>query len=157
VNNLSSTLGVLSAMITPAVLIMACGSLILTTSTRLIRAIDRVREIMVIVESEGPADARQQMLLDQVGRSTRRARILQHALSQLYAAIGMFVATSISIGLVSLVHVPLGWIPLTLGLFGACLLFSASMMLIYESRIAIRATYAEMDYITSIASSRRPS
>ena len=39
---LTSTLSVLSAMITPTVLILACGSLILTTSQRLTRVIDRV-------------------------------------------------------------------------------------------------------------------
>ena len=38
-------LSVLSAMITPAVLISACGSLILVTSTRLMRAVDRVRDV----------------------------------------------------------------------------------------------------------------
>src|SRR5690348_8138150 len=38
-------LGILSSMITPAVLILASGSLITTTSQRLSRVIDRVRKI----------------------------------------------------------------------------------------------------------------
>jgi hypothetical protein len=42
---LSAVLTVLSAMITPAVLILASGSLLLTTSQRLNRAIDRARAI----------------------------------------------------------------------------------------------------------------
>src|SRR4051812_43874585 len=39
----SSAVAVLTAMITPAVLISACGALILSTSTRLGRVVDRVR------------------------------------------------------------------------------------------------------------------
>jgi hypothetical protein len=44
-NDLSTAMAVLSAMITPAVLISACASLILTTSQRLGRVIDRTRRI----------------------------------------------------------------------------------------------------------------
>ncbi|MBW4605240.1 MAG: DUF2721 domain-containing protein [Calothrix sp. FI2-JRJ7] len=44
-NDLSATLAILSAMIAPAVLISACGSLIIATSQRLNRTIDRVRNI----------------------------------------------------------------------------------------------------------------
>jgi hypothetical protein len=36
---------VLTAMITPAVLISACGSMILSTSSRLGRVVDRVRSL----------------------------------------------------------------------------------------------------------------
>ena len=42
---LSQALAVLTAMITPAVLISACGALILSTSTRLGRVVDRVRAL----------------------------------------------------------------------------------------------------------------
>jgi len=41
--SLASTLGVLSAMVTPAVMILATSSLILTTTNRLVRIVDRVR------------------------------------------------------------------------------------------------------------------
>ncbi len=43
-NGLPDAQAVLSAMITPAVLISACGSLIMATSGRLNRAVDRTRE-----------------------------------------------------------------------------------------------------------------
>jgi hypothetical protein len=39
----AAAIAVLVAMITPAVLISACGSMILSTSTRLGRVVDRVR------------------------------------------------------------------------------------------------------------------
>ncbi len=40
-----NALAVLTAMITPAVLISACGALIFSTSSRLGRVIDRVRSL----------------------------------------------------------------------------------------------------------------
>jgi len=44
-NDLSFPVTVLTAMITPAVLISACGSMILSTSSRLGRVVDRVRPL----------------------------------------------------------------------------------------------------------------
>jgi hypothetical protein len=148
-------MGDLTATITPAVLILASGSLILTTSSRLIRAVDRVREILPLMETLEPNGAsRRAMLMNQLSKTTMRARMLQHTLSLLYTAIGLFVATSVSIGVIALLSLRLAWIPLLLGFVGAGLLFAGSMLLIYESRIAIRALYAEMDYITHLASNR---
>jgi len=40
-----NALNILSAMITPAVLISACGTLIFSTSTRLARVVDRVWDL----------------------------------------------------------------------------------------------------------------
>jgi hypothetical protein len=40
-----------------------------------------------------------------------------------------------------------GWVPLVLGFIGAGLLFSASVFLIFESRLALATTFEEMDYI----------
>ena len=42
---LNSTLEFLTAMVTPALLISATGSLVLSTSTRLGRVVDRVRQL----------------------------------------------------------------------------------------------------------------
>lgn len=42
---MASAVAVLTAMITPAVLISACGSMILSTSSRLGRVVDRVRAL----------------------------------------------------------------------------------------------------------------
>ena len=149
---LSSVLGVLSAMITPAVLILASGSLIMTTSSRSIRCIDRVRERARELEALGTAtdeltETRRLHLYEQLTTNTRRARLLQKAMSRLYIGISFFIATSVSIGIVALLHVDVGWVPLLLGFVGAGLLFSASIYLIFESRLAMTTTYAEMDYI----------
>ena len=150
---LTSVIDVLSAMITPAVLLLATGSLIMTTSNRSIRCVDRVRERAAELEELGDGqdehtDVKRQHLYKQLEVNTRRARLLQKALSRLYLAIGAFVATSVAIGLVALLHINVGFVPMVLGFIGAFLLFSASVYLILESRLALTTTYTEMDYIS---------
>src|SRR5262245_62030540 len=101
---LASGLTVLTAMITPAVLISACGTLILSTSTRLSRVVDRVRNLDETFEqfssqegSGGVERKRFLVLFDQLDRLTSRARLLQRSLTSFYLAVSVFVATSLSI------------------------------------------------------------
>jgi hypothetical protein len=149
---LASVLDVLGAMITPAVLILASSSLLITTSSRSIRCIDRVRERAEELQTLGKGtdegtERRRQHLYAQLATNTKRARLLQTAMGFLYIGISFFIATSVSIGVVALLHVDVGWVPLVLGFVGAGLLFSASLWLIFESRLAVATTYEEMDYI----------
>ena len=154
--SLDSTLGVLSAMITPAVMILATSSLILTTTNRLVRIVDRVREMLpefeMLARSEQPDESKMAMLFDDLGRATIRARLGQQALGQLYLGLGAFLATSIALGVVAFARLDAGWMPLLFGAIGVALLFSASILLIFESRIALASAYAEMDYIRRISS-----
>jgi hypothetical protein len=154
---LKSVLEVLSAMITPAVLILASGSLIMTTSSRSIRCVDRVRERAAELEELGtatdpPSEIKRRHLYQQLEINSKRARLLQRAMSGLYVGISVFIATSVAIGLVALLHVDIGWLPLILGFIGAGLLFTASIYLIIESRYAITTTQVEMDYIIRYSS-----
>lgn len=149
---LSSVLDVLGAMITPAVLILASSSLLITTSSRSIRCVDRTRERALELEALGTAtdaltERRRTHLYKQLEVNTRRARLLQKAMAYLYYDITFFIATSVSIGVVALLHVNVGWIPLILSFIGAGLLFAASMHLLFESRLALTNTFEEMDYI----------
>jgi hypothetical protein len=157
---LSSVLDVLGAMITPAVLILATSSLLITTSSRSIRCVDRVRERAAELEALGKGqdegtERRRQHLYKQLEINTRRARLLQKAMSRLYIGISFFIATSVSIGVVSLLHIDIGWLPMVLGFVGAFLLFSASIYLIIESRLALATTFEEMDYIDRNFMNRR--
>jgi hypothetical protein len=154
---------VLSATITPAVLILATGSLILTTTNRLVRVIDRVREMLPefekqaeITKTDESGEQKRKMMFLQLDTATTRARLVQRALTQLYLALGTFLATSIALGVIALANFKQAWIPLTLGLVGVLLLFSASVLLIVESRISMNSTYAEMDYIRSISHHHAP-
>jgi hypothetical protein len=156
---------ILSAMITPAVLISACGSLIMATSGRLNRAVDRTREtsqrfaqlpsVAPDVEGrDGPDDEERRMLFVQLDVNTTRARYLQRALARLYWALGTFVGTSVAIGIVAVAGGEYAIAPVVLGLSGAGLLLWASILLVHESRLALTGLEAEMDYLWQHAQRR---
>lgn len=153
-DGLSSSLAVLTAMITPAVLISASGTMILSSSTRLGRVVDRTRSLSDRLQelSSGDSEAeffeeRLAMLYDQLDKLTSRSRLLQRALTSFYLAVGVFVATSVAIGVVSFAAGRFGWVPVAMGLIGACFLFYGSMLLVFEARLALSTTHAEMDFI----------
>ena len=142
-------------MITPAVLISACGSMILSTSTRLGRVVDRVRTLSDKLEElaqKPPSEAgeRQAIIFDQLDKLTSRARILQRAMVSFYLCLGMFVATSVAIGVVAIVgQSRYTLVPVIFGIIGACFLFYGSILLIFEARLALSTIHAEMDFIWS--------
>ena len=157
-NGVTSSLDVLTAMITPAVLISASGTMILSTSTRLGRVVDRVRSLSDRLQELPNDDAKadffeekRAMLFDQLDKLTSRSRLLQRALTTFYLAVGVFVATSVAIGVVSFSGGRFGWIPVAMGLIGACFLFYGSMLLVFEARLALSTTHAEMDFIWRIS------
>lgn len=154
VPDISSAISVLSSMLTPAILILAAASILSTVSTRLIRVMDRVRELGKEIKQLARSEAagrveneRREFLFLLLRSSSRRARILQKAMSSLYAAIGAFVVTSIVIGILSLSDVDVGWVALAVGFVGALLFLVASSLLIVESRMAIRATGSETKFV----------
>ena len=153
---MSSAVAVLTAMITPAVLISACGSMILSTSHRLGRVVDRVRtlsdKLEEMVEKRGSTARettdRQAIIFAQLDKLTSRARILQRSMVTFYLALGLFVATSVAIGVVAIAGNPrYNLLPVIVGLLGACFLFYGSMLLIFEARLALSTIHAEMDFI----------
>jgi Protein of unknown function (DUF2721) len=162
-DGLSSSLAVLTAMITPAVLISASGTMILSTSTRLGRVVDRVRSLSDRLQelSRGESETdfgeeRRAMLFDQLDKLTSRSRVLQRALTTFYVAVGVFVATSVAIGVVAFSGARFGWVPVAMGLVGAFFLFYGSMLLIFEARLALSTTHAEMDFIWKTSQSLVP-
>ena len=151
---LSSALTVLTAMITPAVLISACGTMILSTSTRLGRIVDRVRSLSDKLEElakiEGEVELledRRSIIYSQLDQLTSRARILQRSLTVFYMALGIFVATSVAIGIVAIMSARYSWIPVVVALGGAAFLFYGSVLLIFEARLALTTIHMEMDFI----------
>ncbi|HEY2786285.1 MAG TPA: DUF2721 domain-containing protein [Fimbriiglobus sp.] len=146
---------VLGAMITPAVLISASGTLVLSTSNRLGRVVDRVRTLSELAETF-PTDShltdedrteKRALIVDQLAHLTKRIRILQSALRVLYASIGLLISSSIAIGIDAATVSRLGWLPVGLGLVGASGLFFGSMLLVREARLAVDSTLHELGYV----------
>jgi hypothetical protein len=144
---------ILTSMITPAVLISACGTLIFSTSARLGRIFDRVNvmkgEIEAIVDGRisHPVE-RMSHLKGQIALQKRRATLIQKAMASLYTATALFIASSLAIA----VNVAYGdsgsaWIPTLIALAGGLFLFAASALLLYESRFNLRFVNRSIDFI----------
>lgn len=144
---------VLGAMITPAVLISASGTLVLSTSNRLTRVVDRVRTLAAEAEQmrkeevSEEAEARRQLISGQLPVLSSRVLILRSALEALYAAIGFLVATSIAVGISAALEWAYGWVPVISGLAGASALLWGSLLLVREARLAIGSTLQEMEFL----------
>jgi hypothetical protein len=153
-----NALAILTAMITPAVLISACGALIFSTSTRLGRVIDRVRvlserfqELAAHPEKDDMAQERQVLIFTQLDRQTSRARLIQRAMAAYYTALGVFVSSTVSIAIVSAAARNFTWIAVVLGLVGALFMLYGSVLLIVESRMALSAIMTEMDFVVKVS------
>ncbi len=158
VDTLSTALAVLAAMITPALLISAAGMFILSTSNRLGRVVDRVRVLgdkldALLHDTTGLElyEERKQMLMEQMRHQSRRASLLQRTLSIFYIAAGIFVLTSVAIGLDALFNRPgLHWMPVLLGLSGAVCLLYGSVLLVHEAQLAIASLRDEIQFMNRL-------
>ncbi len=144
---------ILSSMITPAVLISACGTLIFSTSARMGRIFDRVNvmksEIEAIVSGKiSYPDERMAHLKDQIALQRRRATLIHKAMLALYTATSLFVAASLAIAFnVAYGSPEQAWIPTLIALSGGICLFVASAFLLYESRFNLRFVNRSIDFI----------
>lgn len=141
----------LSAMVTPAILVSACGALVLTTSQRLSRSLERVRAVAAALktlrEAPAPTPDEQGYLAQQLVFSARRARLLQAAMTALYLALGIFVASIVVIGAIEVLALTAAWLLTGLALAGSGMFFYASVLLIRESRVALKDVGSETDYL----------
>ena len=149
--NASQSFSVLSAMITPAVLISACGTLIFSTSTRLARIVDRVRDLSRAIEQlsrdenlDFPEERRCEVDR-QIAIHVRRGQLIQRSLTSFYISLSLFVAATVAIGFVA-VFDRVVWAPNALGIVGTVFLFYGCVMLIAETRLALRSVNFEMEF-----------
>jgi hypothetical protein len=158
----SLSLGVLTQMLTPAVLISACGALILSTSIRLGRVVDRVRALSDSFEDLAHSEAhvelreeRQQLLFDLLDKLTSRARLLGRSITTFYVTLGVFVSTSVTLGVVSVTG-GYRWLPVALTWSGLGFLLYGCILLIFEARLALAGLHAEMDFLWKLGQRHAP-
>lgn len=161
---LSSTIEFLTAMVTPALLISATGSLVLSTSTRLGRVVDRVRELerrlseLMVLEDKSKVplyDRRLETVVLLLDKVTSRSRILQRAMGSFYYGLCVFILTSVSIAVVGLFNI-YRWLPIPLGIVGIIYLFYGSLLMLRETRMATATINAEMDFTWALAKEVAP-
>ena len=159
-----SDLGVLTSMITPAVLISACAGLILSTSVRLGRVVDRVREVSEKFEEltrKAPEEVvlyedRLAMTFTQLDWLTSRARHLQRAITTFYLSLALFVATSVAIGVTAAADGQFAILPVIFGMIGVALLFVGTMLLGFETTLALQSIHDEMDFLWKLGKHHAP-
>lgn len=159
---LNSTIEFLTAMITPALLISATGSLVLSTSTRLGRVIDRVRYLeerlsdLIYTERKDDIplyDKRIEVIVDLLDKVTSRSRLLQKAMEWFYYGLGAFILCSVSIAVAAFLsrYAFTKYLPIAIGIFGIMFLFYGSMLMLRETRMATATVNAEMDFTWELA------
>jgi hypothetical protein len=158
-NALNSTIEFLTAMVTPALLISATGSLVLSTSTRLGRVVDRVRQLeerlseLIYAENKDDVplyDKRVEVIVDLLDKVTSRSRILQRAMQTFYYGLMFFVLTSVTIAVAAIFNT-YRWVPIPIGIIGIMFLFWGSVMMLRETRMATATVNAEMDFTWELA------
>ena len=156
---LNSTIEFLTAMVTPALLISATGSLVLSTSTRLGRVIDRVRQLeerlsdLIYAEDKEEVplyDKRVEVIVDLLDKVTSRSRILQRAMGAFYYGLMFFVLTSVTIAIAAIFNTA-RWLPIPIGIIGIMFIFYGSVLMLRETRMATRTVNVEMDFTWELA------
>ncbi len=163
-NALNSTIEFLTAMVTPTLLISATGSLVLSTSTRLGRVVDRARELerrlseLITIEDKTTIplyDKRLDTVVKLIDKVTTRSRILQRALSAFYYGLGFFILTSVTIAIAAF-FTTYRWMPIPIGIIGIMYLFWGSVQMLRETRLATATINAEMDFTWTLAKTVAP-
>lgn len=153
-----ASLQVLSAMITPAVLISGAGTLLMSTSSRLGRVTDRVRHLTarfkVLVTPQGQAEPlardEKRMIVQQLPRLAWRSRIIVRAMTALYLAVALLVLTSILIGGSALLGQGSGPAAVLLAIAGSAALAYGALLLSFETRLSARTTREEMQFLVGL-------
>jgi len=149
----------LSAMITPAIFLTATGSLIISTSNRMSRVVDRIRTLNDLGDSIGRGDSkldylpeRLEHLDDQVVRLQWRSDRVRNTLSMLYIAFATFVGTSLTLAVDTLIgnrHL-MASVATSLSVAGVGLLLLASVNLVREARAALASNRREIHFYQNL-------
>lgn len=137
---------IISAMITPAILIMATGNFIASTLMLHGRVVDRARLLMERkAEYKKSGDTDTVAFISEVMHVIRlRLALTQYALAALYVATGCFVATSLAIALEEVLHAP-DWLASGLTVAGAVTLLVGSLFTLVDTFLSTRITRRELD------------
>ena len=147
----------LSAMITPAIFLTANASLIISTSNRMSRVVDRIRVLNDLADKLdlGKTDLdytaeRLGHIHDQLRRLERRNERIRFALTALYIAFTAFVGTSLALAFDALVQNRLVALPIILAVAGVGLMLFASVNLVLEALEALRTNRLEIRFFREL-------
>ncbi len=151
----------LSSMITPALFMTANGSLIISTSNRMSRVVDRVRVLLELNDTlcRGVTNLdflteRRKHTLEQLRHLEWRSDRIRNALTMLYSAFASFVGTSLTLAIDVFFKNALAALPTALAILGVCLLLRASLNLIREAHRALQTNREEIQFYRELQERR---
>lgn len=152
----SNPFAALTFIAAPALLTNASSLLLLGTSNRLARAVDRVRALASHLEHHSDTESRiAQLELRQMQSAERRVLIIVRAMTAFYLAVGSFAfGTMLALVGATLVtpdhDVMRQWVMrLTIAacVIGVAAIMSGSLSLVFESRLTFRILRVEADLV----------
>jgi len=152
----TQALAFLTALITPAILILACASLISSCLMRLARVVDRVRTLAQMAEDirlgrcTDCTTERRQEIHAEFDFYQRRGKVILVALGLLYGTVGLFVATSMAVAVDLLIDTPVAFVPVVLATLGISLFLVSSLLLMHENRLAFQSMQREIQFVHTL-------
>ena len=151
-----------AAMIAPALFLTATGSLLISTSNRIARIVDRIRTLVALCES-GELDKldfaalRRRHAIEELERLQIRSRRVAVAVTLLYLAFTAFAGTSLAIGVRPLLGNYLIELPAVTAVGGVALLFVACIYLVLEARSSLQGNDRELRFFHQLETLRSAS
>jgi hypothetical protein len=152
----------LSAMITPALFMTANGSLIISTSNRMSRVVDRIRVLNELGDSlcRGATSLdflgeRYEHLTDQLRHLEWRSDRVRYALSLLYLSFVSFVGTSLTLALDVIFGNHLVAVPTLLAVLGVVLMMGACFHLVREAHRGLLTNRLEIRFYRALHERRK--
>lgn len=151
---------VVTLMMTPALLISGSAMMVNVTSTRYGRVIDKLRGLARSlrrhhVAVQGRADARSELIRDQVDLLRQRARFLRRAMSRQILAQSLFIAASVALAIDYVLPQLTLYVPFACMLVGMVCLLTSTHLLSADTRLSFTAVARELDSVPSAMSEAR--
>lgn len=132
------SVAIITAMVTPALLLLGSTAMVSATLIRLARIVDRARRLAELTHDAAWGDlgiGPDQMRL-WLERHGRRARYTSWAIEIFYVAIVIFIATCLTIPLDAVTGGVVWWLPGTLAVVGTLFLLAGAAFMAAEARLA---------------------
>jgi hypothetical protein len=152
----------LTALITPAIFLTANGSLIISTSNRMSRIVDRIRVLNDLTDRLGRGESGLDFAEDrlahvegQLDSLIWRSDRIRYALIMLYLAFSAFVGSSLVLALDVVLAHRIAGVPTALASLGVALLLASGVNLVREAMEALRGNRVEVRFYRDLQARRR--
>ena len=135
-----------TSLVTVAILMSACGSLIISTSNRLIRVTDICRNLCQKAKIETNKGELEQ-IFSQLKKIGPRIKLLETVLTMFYVSISCFGLTTLFMCLDQIMAQDLNVFILTTGIVGVLILPISSILLVVERQFTMKSIWQEIDYV----------